>query len=206
MTFGFHCPDCDFAKPDVKHHECPECEAFLLMDDHLCADLQTTHTKTARATQYARYIRLREDMSVTFDHEPLVAWCFTDGATRGAYAALVITKDGIREYKKRVPRDSLAQRNVTAEMMGVALALTRCPPSRRVYVVSDYLGTGCWLNGKWKIKNADALQKLRFMSLLINKRDLDVVFIHTKGHTDGDNDFVRYNNRADQLCEEALRD
>jgi len=203
-SLGFRCLDCEFAKRDVTSHECPKCSAFLAMEDHLHGPLQTTHSKTANAQQYSRYIRKRPDTTVdpSEDH----TWCFTDGATRGAYACVVITERGIREYTKRVHRDSLAKRNVTAEMRAVAVALLRCRPHQRVYVVSDYLGTGCWLHGKWRIKNSDALKILRLMSVLIERRGLEVVFIHHKGHQFDTSDFTRYNSRADELCEIAIRD
>lgn len=205
---SFLCTSCSWAVPDVPdagdadEPECPACGAAIKMISMLRGTVQTTWPRTAQATQYATYVRLRKSTRVI--HKPGLTWAFTDGATRGSYAAAILLPDGsITDHSRYVGKWHLPQANVTAEVMGVALALRHSPVGTRVNVVSDYVGTGCWLHGKWRIKNHDCLRRLRLIARLIRKRRLDVVFIHHKGHQKDDSDFTRLNNRADRLCEEA---
>lgn len=205
---SFRCSGCSFAAPDVRDLECPLCGALLKMVSVLRGPVQTTWSKTAKATQYAGHVRFRPDQHIVWDHDRV--WCFTDGATRGSYAAAVITRahDGalpvVQRFARYVGRAALPQANVTAEIMGVALGLKQVPEGSRVNVVSDYVGTGCWLAGKWRIKHADALLRLRLIVKLIRSKDLDVTFIHHKGHQENETEFTRYNNLADRLCEQVL--
>ena len=205
---SFQCSYCSWAVPDAPdtgeedEPECPLCGAGIRMVSMLRGTVQSTWPRTVAAKQYSAYMKLRRSTQVV--HRPGLTWAFTDGATRGSYAAVVLTPDGgVRDHSRYVGRENLPQRNVTAEVMGVALALRHSPEGSRVNVVSDYVGTGCWLHGRWAIKSHDCLLRLRLIARLIRTRSLDVVFIHHKGHQKDDSDFTRFNNRADQLCEEA---
>jgi len=202
---SFCCCSCPFAVPDVRELRCQLCGGYLKMVNLLRGPVQTTQVKTATARQYSGHVRLRRSRAVSRDHDR--AWVFTDGATRGSYAAVVLSPGQEPLHLSRfVGPMNLPQRNVTAEMMGVALGLNAVPEGSRVMVVSDYMGTGCWLAGQWKIKNPDALLRLRLIARLIRTRGLEVSFIHHKGHQVDDTDFTRWNNAADKLCEEAAEE
>lgn len=202
---SFACTSCPYAVLDTTSLTCPHCGGLMTMVNMLKGPVQTTQAKTATASQYSGHVRLRKgDRAKVVHNEGNRTWVFTDGASRGSFAAVVLRKDQRPiEVSRHWGKEALAQANVTAEIMGVVLGLKNATPDSKVTVVSDYIGTGCWLAGKWRIKNLDGMFRLRLLARVIRRRKLRVTFVHHKGHQTDDSEFTFWNNRADQLCEIA---
>jgi len=167
----------------------------------LVGPVQSTCPKTA-GTPW-RKTRLRRDRRVTeAEWETYNMVAFTDGSSTGSYAAVLRTvglMTNWREYFVRHP-DATPAKNVTAEVLGVALALKHVPERSRVLVVTDYIGTAHWLDGTFSLRCPFTLVCLRMILRLMLKRQLKVTMVHHRGHQKDPSQFTTYNNRADKLA------
>lgn len=175
----------------------PSCECGaeeLVIHEPLVKVVQTTCPKSAE--NFSKWIHFRRKRTVKRDER---VWVFPDGSSTGSYAAVVVHKKHSGAHVRHAKQ--APSRNVAAEVMGVALGLRHSPKGSRVVVVSDYVGTGAWLAGHWKVRNRDCLLRLGAISEILFRRNLKIgVFVHHRGHQKDRTDFTRYNNEADRLC------
>ena len=90
--------------------------------------------------------------------------------------------------------------NVGAELNGLLLGLEAAEPDSSVTVVHDYMGVGAWLTGGWEVRVPSVRQRVDAAMKLIEKKNLDIRFIHHGGHQKDHSDFTRWNCVADKLC------
>lgn len=117
-----------------------------------------------------------------------------------SYGVVLITKQGIEEFKGKDDHEELASmRNVSGELKGamVAMDLALDRGMEVLYLHYDYAGIEEWALGRWKT-NKEGTQKYKEYYDSI-KGKLRVVFVKVEAHTG-----VEYNERADKLAKEAL--
>ena len=129
---------------------------------------------------------------------------YTDGSSTGSYSAVVVRSGEILKATSRHPEPARS-RNVAAEVMAVALGLSFCPRASTALVVSDYLGTGLWLQGRQRIRCEATWLRLRALLDVMRRRDLKVGFVHHRGHQGDESQFTLFNNIADRLCSTTAR-
>ena len=181
---------------------CPVCGRVELYvcDPTFNKCIYTTQQKTFNSNLYRKFIYFWNDPNI--DDE--VVWVFSDGSSTGSFSSVVLEPGKKpRELVRHLPQP--ANRNVGAEIMGVAMGLKHCPVDSDVTVVSDYLGTGLWMNCYWKIADPAATPRLGIIRHLVQVRRLRVTFIHHKGHQRDHSDFTKWNNRCDELCSVKAR-
>lgn len=181
---------------------CPNCfRTEVFTKEKAFTKIWTTQQKTARSIQYRNYVRLRRDRHMPKSNH---VWVFTDGSSTGSSAAVILSPgEAPRELVRHLERPANA--NVGAEIMAVALGLKHVKDSADVMLVSDYLGTACWLNSCWRLKDPPSVVRLGVVHHLITSKRLMVTFIHHKGHQKDNSPFTRWNNRADKLCSVEAR-
>jgi hypothetical protein len=142
----------------------------------------------------------------------VVAWMGGDVAADPVVVTEISTSVSHVFYGGAVPglasddavRDALAKsRNVLAELGGLYLALWQAPASSELTIVHDYEGVAAWLEGRWKAKDPVVRAVVEACSALTQRKNLDLKFVWQRGHAStwaGRNDFVRLNNRADELA------
>ena len=194
----FLCSRCPWSTPNMTEIGCPHCGSPISLVDQLEGPVQSTSKKTAKT--YA-WVKARSRSSMAVKPRGNRVWVFTDGASKGGYAAVLVTKTNLIECSRFMEPERLPMNNVTAEMMAVALGLRNCPLESEAWVVSDYLGTEGWLSENYKIKKADALLRLRLIVRIKRQQRVSMRFIHHGGHQSDPSDFTHLNNRADELCE-----
>lgn len=181
---------------------CPVCgRAEVYKCKPTFESVSTTQEKTANAQQYRRWLKLHKRTN-TYGEDRV--WVFSDGSSTGSFACVILVPG---EEPVRMVRHLAqpANRNVGCEIMGVAMGLKHCPDGVDVTVVSDFLGTACWLNCYWKLADAAAVPRLGVVAHLIQAKQLTVRFIHHKGHQKDASDFTRWNNECDRLCSVKAR-
>jgi len=165
--------------------------------------LETTSPTAAKVRYKSNWLRLRKDQSIG----PGRTWIFTDGSSRGWFAAVIIdTKRGtIRRAATRVYPVS---QNIGPEVCGLILGLELTPTHSPITVVHDYVGVGAWALGVWRCDPEKKNRRLRVLVArvrkLIRRRKLDIKFIHHGGHQDNGSDFTRWNCEADRLAGDGV--
>jgi hypothetical protein len=127
-------------------------------------------------------------------------YIFTDGSTKGSYAAVVVDARGqviAEECRWRAPTKT---RNVGAEWDAFVLGLELAPPGVRLTIVVDLLWIHAQLIGVRKTHEPEIVEKLERARRLIDEKRLDLVLVHHDGHQEDASDFTRWNARADALC------
>lgn len=159
------------------------------------AEVQSTSRYTA---SHYDWISFRADRSLIPDRIN----AFVDGSTSGWHSAVLVQPGEWVRYLCRY-RKRTKTRNVGAEVNAYLLALDYLPEGSRIAVVHDYLGTGAWSKGYWNINRAEIRKKIDVAHKLEILNNLDVIFIHHKGHQKDKSDFTKYNCLADWLCSDG---
>lgn len=163
--------------------------------------METSSEAAVKPTYTRRWLRLRTSRWI----DDKSVWMFIDGSSSGWHAAVILdpfakTKTEIAELQP--PKSA----NVGPELWSCILGLREVDPTKPLTVVHDYMGTGAWMVGGWKIKSPNVQEAIDEIRSLIKDRGLvSVKFIHTGGHKKDDSDFTRWNNRADELCSSKQR-
>lgn len=125
---------------------------------------------------------------------------FTDGSSKGAYAAVVVGPAGDVQLELSEWRQPTKTRNIGGEWNGLLLGLRAAPEHGRVTIVCDLLWVHAQLIGVRKTVEPETQTQLAVAHRLIADKHLDVVLIHHDGHQKDDSDFTRWNVLADTLC------
>jgi hypothetical protein len=126
-------------------------------------------------------------------------WMFTDGASKGWHALVVLRPDhDARLVAREVETDT---RNVGAEMGGLVAALGAVLPGERVAIVSDFLWSIYYVLGWHRVENARLLQQVAAARALLEaRRPASLRFIHVKGHLRDATALGHWNEVSDRLC------
>ena len=138
--------------------------------------VETTSPKAASVKYKRRWLALRSgSMQLSDDKDR--TWIFCDGSTTGWHAAVVV--DPGRRIRKLARFESpVSIANVGAELNGLLLGL----------------------EGGWEVRVPSVRQRVDAAMKLIEKKNLDIRFIHHGGHQKDHSDFTRWNCVADKLC------
>jgi hypothetical protein len=171
------------------------CTRGVVLAERALAHVSSTSQPTYDNPTFKKWIYRNDVKSCA----PDLYYAFADGASSGSYAALVVGPDGyLTEHVRHHPPSPI--KNVSAELLAVALGLRWTPEGQTVRIVSDYLGTAPWLLGVHKVTEWLVLVRLRLILRVLEERALTARFIHVKGHQRDESDFTRFNNRVDALC------
>lgn len=130
--------------------------------------------------------------------EPRI-YAFTDGSSRGSYAAVLVHPGGSSEQQVHW-REPTKTRNVGAEWDAFVLGLEMSPKAARLTSVVDLLWIHAQLIGVRDTIEPEIVQKLERAKRLIETRELDLVLVHHDGHQKDASDFTKWNAVADRLC------
>jgi hypothetical protein len=159
--------------------------------------VETTSEKAVKPAHTKRWLKLRTKKWI--DDESI--WMFIDGSSSGWHAAVIhdpFAKKKIELAEFQEPKSA----NVGPELLSCLIGLREVDPTKPLTIVHDYIGTGAWLVGAWKIKSPNVQEVVDLIRVTIEEREFTSIrFIHTGGHQKNDTDFGRYNNRADALCD-----
>jgi ribonuclease HI len=166
--------------------------------------IESTCPKTAKQKRKVDWVVFRPSRKI----DSRDAFIFTDGSSLGSFAAVVVQLDAqgsmlsesYTGYEK--PTHTL---NIGAELNGALLGLSNAPEGTTVVLVSDYLGIGAWLTGRWNVKDLEVAARVGAIREVIRARKLDVRYVHHRGHQRTQDDFTRFNREADRLATEAAR-
>ncbi len=125
---------------------------------------------------------------------------FTDGSSKGAYAAVVVNPAGVVAHELVEWKEPTHTSNVGGEWNGLLLGLRASPESGRVAIVVDLLWVHAQLIGVRQTIEPETQEQLAEAHRLVHELKLDVVLIHHDGHQKDNSDFTRWNTRADALC------
>lgn len=118
-----------------------------------------------------------------------------------SFGCVIIKPDGeiIRESGNGDNPESLAQRNVTGEMLGAMYAVKWCEVNgySAIKICYDYMGIEMWATGGWKANNNLTQKYAAFMRACGSR--IRITFQKIAAHT-GD----KYNEEADKLAKAAL--
>ena len=121
---------------------------------------------------------------------------------RYSFGCILLTPDGktIKESGSGSRPEALALRNVMGEMMGAVHAVTRALELgyEAVNICYDYAGIEQWATHGWQAKNEMTEKYAAFMDE--SRARILVTFTKIAAHTG-----ERYNEEADRLAKEALR-
>lgn len=158
--------------------------------------VETTSAKAAAVKYKKRWLKYRADRRI--DRESI--WMFIDGSSTGWHAAVILdpfTKKITRIAEHGDPKS----RNIGPELWSLLIGLKAVDPTKPLVVVHDYIGTGAWLAGAWKIKSVNVRAAVDDIEAVIEAREFtSIKFIHHGGHQKDHTDFTRWNEEADQLC------
>jgi len=140
---------------------------------------------------------------------------FTDGACsgnpgNGGWGVVVVDDNCVKKYEGSASNTTNNRMELTAAIEGIQA----CPKDREVvlYTDSKYVKDGItswitnWKKNDWKtsnkklVKNQDLWIKLDGLN---NERNVSWHWV--RGHQIDDNEFSRYNNIADQLARDAVK-
>ncbi len=158
--------------------------------------VETTSEKAAKVKYKTNWLRLRADRKL--DHSNI--WMFIDGSSSGWHAAVILDPFAKTITRIAEHRDAKSA-NIGPELWSLLIGLSVVNPERPLVVVHDYIGTGAWLAGAWRVNSdnvADALAEIR--RVIDERKFTSIKFIHHGGHQKDHSDFTTYNNEADQLC------
>jgi hypothetical protein len=168
----------------------------MSLPDHV----ETTSERSA-AIKGRPWLRLRASRACD---DPAMLYAFTDGATRGSYAAVLVRPGGSVQEECRW-RPPTRTRNVGAEWDGFVLGLELAPPGARLTVVVDLLWVHAQLIGVRRTVDPEIVEKLAQAKAIVEAKRLDLVLVHHDGHQKDASDFTRWNARSDALCDAKAR-
>ena len=163
--------------------------------------VETTSERSA-AMKGRPWLRLRAGRACD---DPATLYAFTDGSTRGSYAAVLVQAGRAvkEECRWRPPTPT---RNVGAEWDAFVLGLELAPPRARLTIVVDLLWIHAQLIDVRRTLDAELVEKLERARALVSKKQLELTLVHHDGHQTDDSDFTRWNARADALCDAKARE
>jgi hypothetical protein len=167
------------------------------LPDHV----ETTSERSA-AMKGRPWLRLRAGRACD---DPRSVYAFTDGSTRGSYAAVLVQRGALLKEEARW-RPPTPTRNVGAEWDGFVLGLELAPPKAKLTIVVDLLWIHAQLIDVRRTLDAEIVEKLERARALISKKTLELTLVHHDGHQTDDSDFTRWNARADELCDARARE
>lgn len=158
--------------------------------------VETTSENAVKPAHTKRWLSFRTSRHI--DNKSV--WMFIDGSSSGWYAAVILDP-----FAKKITRLAEFQKpksaNIGPELWSLLLGLRTVDPTKPLTVVHDYMGTGAWLVGAWKIKSPNVREVIGAIRLMIEKKEFTSIrFIHHGGHQKDDTDFTRYNCEVDELC------
>lgn len=136
--------------------------------------------------------------------DPAQVYAFTDGSTRGSYAAVLVRAGVAQEEARWSPPTKT--RNVGAEWSGFVLGLELAPPRVKLTVVVDLLWIHAQLIDVRATKEPEIVEKLARAKALIAEKQLELTLVHHDGHQTDASDFTRWNARADELCDAKAKE
>jgi ribonuclease HI len=98
--------------------------------------------------------------------------------------------------------------NILAELAGLFQALCLVEGGSEFTLVHDYAGVGAWMQHRWKTKDEIVAAIIERSRMLAQERSLRVTYLHQRGHQSswvGEDEFARWNARADQLATIATK-
>lgn len=127
---------------------------------------------------------------------------FSSSRNQGGYA-FILLKEGnpILEFSQGVPNTT----NNRMELMGIIIGLRAIKkPIDSLLIVSDSMYCIGTATLNWKRKaNQDLWKVFDKEYQRVSKICSDIQFQHVKGHQKNDEEFTKWNNRADNLAVEA---
>ena len=158
--------------------------------------VETTSEKAVKPAHTKKWLKLRTGKWI--DDKSI--WMFIDGSSTGWHGAVILDPFA----KKRTDLANFQEpksANIGPELLSCLLGLEQADPTKPLTIVHDYIGTGAWLVGAWKIKSSNVFEAVSMIKATIEERQFTSIrFIHTGGHQKNDTDFGLWNNRADALC------
>lgn len=158
--------------------------------------VETTSVNATKPLHTRKWLRLRTGKWI--DDKSI--WMFIDGSSTGWHGAIILDPFA----KKRTDLANFQEpksANIGPELLSCLLGLEQADPTKPLTIVHDYIGTGAWLVGAWKIKSPNVLEIVDLIKTTIKDRGFTSIrFIHTSGHQKNDTDFGIWNNRVDELC------
>lgn len=125
---------------------------------------------------------------------------FTDGSSKGSYAAVIVNPAGVVANKLVEWRPPTHTRNIGGEWNGLLLGLRASPRGGRVAIVTDLLWVHAQLIGVRQTIEPETQAQLAVAHRLVHELGLDVILIHHDGHQKDESDYTRWNTLADSLC------
>ncbi|MGD9725940.1 MAG: hypothetical protein AB7L09_03200 [Nitrospira sp.] len=161
--------------------------------------METTSENATKPSHTKSWLRLRQSKWIDDEH----IWMFIDGSSSGWHAAVIL--DPFAQKKTELARfQTPKSANIGPELWSLLIGLQEVDPTKPLIVVHDYIGTGAWLINAWKIKSPNVREAVDLINTTIRERNFTSMrFIHTGGHQSNDTDFGLWNNRADELCNQA---
>jgi hypothetical protein len=158
--------------------------------------VETTSLNATKPAHTKKWLKYRTGRHI----DTKSVWMFIDGSSSGWHAAVILDPFGKRKIElARFKKPKSA--NIGPELLSCLIGLEAVDPTKPLTVVHDYIGTGAWLVKAWKIRSPNVQEAVDLIEATITRRDfISIRFIHTGGHQKNDTEFGRYNNRADELC------
>jgi len=158
--------------------------------------VETTSEKAVKPAHTKKWLKLRTKKWI--DDKSI--WMFIDGSSSGWHAAVIL--DPFAKQKTELAAfQAPKSANIGPELLSCLIGLREVDPTKPLTVVHDYMGTGAWMVGAWKIKSPNVQEAVNQINAVVAERGFTSIrFIHTGGHQKNDTDFGVHNNRADQLC------
>ena len=158
-------------------------------------------------------------------------YAFVDGNHQGGVGVVLVHRQGTRIITKEI-RTTVAQffptggphaddptqppisaaallaeiRNIAGELAALYQALRAVTPGTALTIVHDYAGLGGWMTGRWKAEHPSVRALLARCREIAAARQLTLTFRHQPGHrpdVTGQNEWIRFNQRADRLATQA---
>ena len=158
--------------------------------------VETTSENAVKPSHTKSWLKLRTSKWI----DDKSVWMFIDGSSTGWHGAVILnpfakSKTDLAAFQE--PKSA----NVGPELLSCLIGLNATDPTKPLTIVHDYIGTGAWLVGAWKIKSPNVQEVVDKIRETIKRRGFKSIrFIHTGGHQTNDTDFGLYNNQADALC------
>lgn len=158
-------------------------------------------------------------------------YAFVDGNHKGGVGVVRVHRQGGRVITKEVrstvahlfptgvlpaadptqppiPAEALLAelRNIAAELAALYQALLAVKPGTALTIVHDYAGLSGWMTGTWKAEHPYVRAMLQRCRGTAAARQLTLTFRHQPGHrpdVTGQNEWIRFNQRADRLATQA---
>ena len=158
--------------------------------------VETTSANAVKPAHTKKWLKLRTSKWI----DDKSTWMFIDGSSSGWHAAVILDPFAKQRTELAAFQDPKSA-NIGPELWSCSIGLREADPTKPLTVVHDFVGTGAWLVGAWKIKSPNVQEAVDQIRAVIKERGFTSIrFIHTGGHQKTDSDFGVYNGRADQLC------